>query len=83
MNSVVADYYRGGFHISNTQIIARGVRSNLKRGTPDLRLLPTDAVLNILMMDSYHATSKVVVLPQAGNVWKRIGVIRVADNLRQ
>ena len=55
----------------------------LKRGTSDLRLLPTDAVLNILMMDSYHATSKVVVLPQAGNVWKRIGVIRVADNLRQ
>ena len=54
-----------------------------KRGTSDLRLLPTDAVLNILMMDSYHATSKVVVLPQAGNVWKRIGVIRVADNLRQ
>ena len=60
-------------------------RSSLqwKHGTAEFRVLPTDAVLNILMMDSYHATSRVVVLPQAGNVWKRIGVIGVADNLRQ
>jgi hypothetical protein len=70
---------------SHTQYSNYCQRSSLqfKRGTSDLRLLPTDAVLNISMMDSCHAINKVVVLPQAGTVWKRIGVIRVADNLRQ
>lgn len=34
-------------------------------------------------MDSYHAKSNVLVLPRARNVWKRNGVLGVADNLRQ
>ena len=54
-----------------------------RQGTTDVRILPTDAILNIVLMDSYHATSKMVVLPRARNVWKRNGVLGVADNLRQ
>jgi hypothetical protein len=34
-----------------------------RQGATDVRILPTDAVLNIVLMDSYHATSKMVVLP--------------------
>jgi hypothetical protein len=43
-------------------------RSSVKfeHGTSNLISLPTDAVRNILMGDSFHAMSQVVVLPQAG-----------------
>ena len=52
-------------------------------GGTEFKVLPTDTALNIFSMDSYHSASKVVVLPQAGNAWKRIGVMGVAHNLIQ